>query len=42
MHKIKAKIKPVAKPEKELDYKKFNYFYHEFIDSGGSGEVYLV
>jgi hypothetical protein len=32
----------VIKAELELNYTDYNYYFHEFIDSGGSGEVFLV
>ena len=34
--------KPVVNPETEINYTDYNYYFHEFIDSGGSGQVYLV
>ena len=26
----------------ELNYQQFDYFFIEYVDAGGSGEVYLV
>jgi hypothetical protein len=35
-------MEPITSGELEVDYEDFKYYYHEYIDSGGSGEVYLV
>lgn len=35
-------IEPALKTELEVEYQDFDFYYHEYIDAGGSGEVYLV
>lgn len=35
-------IPQLVKTNKEIQYEPLNFIYNEYIDAGGSGEVYLV